>query len=104
MVLPFGCKEAIPDDVKITRIVKMNIPTYRPKYVGKNSQRDDHTDGSIERAIRVYTSNGLDGIGVHWGDISRMLTLTASKSVALGYIALNQLGIIFLPEILNSTT
>ena len=67
LVFPFGCKESIPDDVKITRIIKMDIPTYRPKYVGKNSRIDDHLDRSVERAIRVYTSNGLDGIGVHWG-------------------------------------
>ena len=89
LVLPFGCKEAIPDDVKITRIVKMNIPTYRPKYVGKNSQRDDHTDGSIERAIRVYTSNGLDGIGVHWGEESDLRPLLG-KTLREWYDADNQ--------------
>ena len=75
LFLPFGCKESIPDDVKITRIVKLNIPTYRPKYVGKNSQIDDHTAGSTEKAIRVYASNGLNGIGVHWGDESDLRPL-----------------------------
>ena len=85
-VFPFGCKEAIPDDVRITRIIKMNIPTYRPKYVGKNSRIDDHTDQSIERAIRVYTSNGLDGIGVHWGDEAALQPLIG-KSLSEWYDA-----------------
>lgn len=84
LILPLGCKESVPDDVMITRIVRMNIPLYRPKYVGKNSQIDDHTDKSIERAIRVYTSNGLSGIGVHWGT-EEELQLLLGKTLAEWY-------------------
>lgn len=68
MVLPFGCKESIPNDVIINRIVQFTFKGKRPKYVGKNSGLDDHTQYGRDRGILVFTNNGLIGIGTYWGD------------------------------------
>jgi len=68
MVLPFGCKESIPNDVIINRIVQFTFKGKRPKYVGKNSRLDDHTQYGRDRGILVFTNNGLIGIGTYWGD------------------------------------
>jgi len=78
LIFPFGCKEAIPKDVKINRIVKLSIPTYRPKYVGKNSRIDDHTDQSRDVAIRVYASNGMSGLGPFRGTDEDLQKLVGS--------------------------
>ena len=73
-MLPFGCKESIPD-LQITRIVQFELKGRRPKYVGKNSQIDDHTEFGNDKGILVYTNNGLNGVGTHWGDESQLRSL-----------------------------
>lgn len=75
LILPFGCKESIPKDIRITRIVQFELRGKRPKYVGKNSQRDDHTEYGNDRGILVYTNNGLTGVGTHWGDEQALQSL-----------------------------
>lgn len=59
----FSWADDLPSDVTITRIVGFNLPTRRRKLVGKNSRRDLHGDRSSDRMIRVYASNGVDGLG-----------------------------------------
>ncbi len=53
----------LPRDVRITRIVAFDLRTRRPKYIGKNSRRDDHGIDSSDRMVRVYTDAGIDGLG-----------------------------------------
>lgn len=72
MVLPFGCKESIPNDIRISRIVQFTFKGKRPKFVGKNSRLDDHTEFGRDKGILVFTDNGLVGIGTYWGDRNSM--------------------------------
>lgn len=53
----------LPRDVKITRVVSLQLLYKRPKYVGKNGGRDDHGTGSADCVLRIYTDAGIEGIG-----------------------------------------
>ncbi|MGI9544141.1 MAG: enolase C-terminal domain-like protein [Cyclobacteriaceae bacterium] len=85
LVLPFGCKESIPNDITISRIVQFKLRGKRPKYVGKNSQRDDHTEYGNDTGVLVYTSNGLTGVGTHRGD-EKALTELLGKNLLDWYL------------------
>ena len=72
MIMPFGCKESIPDDVIVERIIQFTFKGKRPKFVGKNSRIDDHTEFGRDKGILIFTNNGLTGIGTYWGDEASM--------------------------------
>jgi len=74
-VWPFGCRESVPQDIRITRILQFELRGKRPKYVGKNARIGEHTEYGYDKGIRVYTSAGLQGIGTFWGDEAGMRSL-----------------------------
>jgi L-alanine-DL-glutamate epimerase-like enolase superfamily enzyme len=53
----------LPRDVKIVRITAFDLPSKRPKFVGKNARLDDHGDGSHDRVVTLYASDGTAGFG-----------------------------------------
>ena len=55
--------EKISLDVKITRIVGFDLPSRRPKLIGKNSRLDVHGITSSDRMVRLYTNAGVEAIG-----------------------------------------
>ncbi len=71
-----GWAAGAPPDVRITRVVAFELKLRRPKYVGKNSHRDDHGETSGDRILRIYTNTGIDGFGTSWSganDCARLL-------------------------------
>jgi len=62
----FAWADQFPKDLKITRIVSFDLRTRRKKYVGKNSRRGDHGQGSRDRMARLYTNVGVEGVGRCW--------------------------------------
>lgn len=58
--------EALPADLKITRIVSFDLHTRRAKFVGKNAVRGDHGQNSRDRMARLYTNMGVEGVGRCW--------------------------------------
>ncbi|MEX0711607.1 MAG: mandelate racemase/muconate lactonizing enzyme family protein [Pirellulales bacterium] len=55
--------DELPRDVKITRVVGFDLTSRRPKMVGRNSRLDVHGDRATDRMVRLYTNNGLEGLG-----------------------------------------
>jgi L-alanine-DL-glutamate epimerase-like enolase superfamily enzyme len=55
--------DAIPRDIRITRIVGFDVTNRRPKMVGKNSRLDVHGDHSTDRMVRIFTNAEFEGIG-----------------------------------------
>jgi len=53
----------LPADVKITRITGLDLTSRRVKFAGKNARLDVHGDRATDRMVRLYASNGLEGIG-----------------------------------------
>lgn len=51
------------DDIRITGVVGFSHTTSRDKFIGRNAKRDVHGDQSTEPVVRIYTDQGLDGIG-----------------------------------------
>lgn len=56
-------------DVVVNRVISFEVPTRRQKFVGRNAYREPHGFTSTEQMLRVYGSNGKDGIG--WSSVSR---------------------------------
>lgn len=54
---------ALAPDLRITRIVSFDLPSRRPKFVGRNSRREVHGDRATDRMVRLYTNTGLEGLG-----------------------------------------
>lgn len=52
-----------PRDVRITRIVGFDLPSRRPKLVGKNSRLGVHGDQARDRMVRLFTNAGIEGLG-----------------------------------------
>ncbi|UCD30071.1 MAG: mandelate racemase/muconate lactonizing enzyme family protein [Planctomycetota bacterium] len=52
-----------PPNLKITRIQSFNLPLKRPKFIGRNSQRNNHGDHTVEYMVRIHTNAGIDGLG-----------------------------------------
>ncbi len=59
----FSWAGILPEDIIITRIVRFDLVSYRPKMVGKNSQKDVHGDSAFDRMVRIYTNRGFEGLG-----------------------------------------
>ncbi|HEV3342737.1 MAG TPA: mandelate racemase/muconate lactonizing enzyme family protein [Pirellulales bacterium] len=53
----------LPGDVKITRAVGFNLTSRRNKTAGKNARLDVHGDRGHDRMLRIYTNQGVEGIG-----------------------------------------
>jgi L-alanine-DL-glutamate epimerase-like enolase superfamily enzyme len=51
------------EEVRITRVVRADIPTKRPKLVGKNSRLGVHGDRSRDSVVRLFTNTGVEGFG-----------------------------------------
>lgn len=79
MVLPFGCKESVPDDIIINRIVQFQFKGLRPKYVGKNSRIGEHTEYGNDKGILAFTNTGLVGIGTYRGDEASIRALIGNS-------------------------
>ena len=48
----------LPRDIRIVRITAFDLPSKRPKFVGKNARLDDHGDGSRDRSrIPTYQAS-----------------------------------------------
>lgn len=61
-----GSSSRRPDDLakhRITKITGFSHRCPRPKFVGKNSHLDDHGDSTGDRVLRVFTSEGAEGVG-----------------------------------------
>jgi L-alanine-DL-glutamate epimerase-like enolase superfamily enzyme len=54
----------IANGLRITRIVAFDLPSKRNKLAGKNARLDVHGDSAVDPMVRIYTSAGVDGIGV----------------------------------------
>ncbi len=54
---------ALPADIKITRIIGFDLVGRRPKMVGKNSRIGVHGDSAADRMVRMIASDGTEGIG-----------------------------------------
>jgi L-alanine-DL-glutamate epimerase-like enolase superfamily enzyme len=55
-------------DIKVTCVLGFKHVTKRDKFIGKNAKRDVHGDLACENVVRVYTQEGLHGVG--FGNIS----------------------------------
>jgi L-alanine-DL-glutamate epimerase-like enolase superfamily enzyme len=55
-------------DVKIACVLGFKHVTKRQKFIGKNAKKDVHGDVAYENVIRIYTQEGLHGVG--FGNIS----------------------------------
>lgn len=53
----------LPRDLKITRITAFSVPSKRNRYIGKNSHLDDHKDRGGDSMLRIFTNQGIDGLG-----------------------------------------
>lgn len=53
----------LPADLKITRAVAFQVLNQRDRVVGKNSHLDVHGDHTTDRMLRLYTNQGLEGLG-----------------------------------------
>lgn len=53
----------LPTDVKIIRITGFDLTSRRVKVAGKNARLDVHGDRATDRMVRLYASNGMEGIG-----------------------------------------
>ena len=50
-------------DVKLVRVTGFDLPSKRPKFVGKNARLDDHGDGSRDRLVVLRTNNDIQAFG-----------------------------------------
>ncbi len=71
----------LPADVKITRIVGFDCHSKRNKLVGKNAFLGVHGDSAVDQMARLYTSSGVEGIGLCRSKKEDLATLLG-KSVA----------------------
>src|SRR4029079_7966337 len=53
----------VADDVKVVRALAFDLPTKRVKFVGNHSRLDVHGDGSRDRIVQLFASDGTDGFG-----------------------------------------
>jgi L-alanine-DL-glutamate epimerase-like enolase superfamily enzyme len=63
--MPFelpGCPAAF-DDILVTCVVGFTHVARRRKLIGKNAKKDVHGDEAVDKVLRIYTSEGLDGVG-----------------------------------------
>lgn len=52
-----------PKMARITRVVGFNLTSRRNKLAGKNARLDVHGDRGHDRMLRIYTDQGVEGIG-----------------------------------------
>ncbi len=52
-----------PEGVRITRVVGFDLPSRRPRFIGKNARRDVHGIEATDRMVRLYTNAGVEGLG-----------------------------------------
>ncbi|HJT31021.1 MAG TPA: mandelate racemase/muconate lactonizing enzyme family protein [Pirellulales bacterium] len=52
-----------PKVARITRVVGFNLTSRRNKLAGKNARLDVHGDRGHDRMLRIYTDQGVEGIG-----------------------------------------
>lgn len=67
--------EAVPADLRITRIVSFDLHTRRSKFVGKNAVRGDHGAGYRDRMARLYTNMGVEAVGRCWVEEASLAAL-----------------------------
>jgi L-alanine-DL-glutamate epimerase-like enolase superfamily enzyme len=53
----------LPKDLRITRIVAFDLPLKRSKVAGRNARLDVHGDRSADGMWRIYTNQGIEGLG-----------------------------------------
>lgn len=53
----------IPGDLKVTRIIGFELPLSRSKVAGRNAVKEVHGDTSRDVMLRIYTNQGIEGIG-----------------------------------------
>ena len=54
----------IPADLKITRAIGFQVTSQRNKVAGKNARLDVHGDRSVDRLVRLFTNQDIDGLGI----------------------------------------
>lgn len=54
--------ETLPD-LKVTRVVGFQLPSQRSKIAGKNARLDVHGDRATDTMLRIYTKQGIEGLG-----------------------------------------
>lgn len=55
--------EPAPADLKVTRVVGFRVICRRSKVAGKNSRLDVHGDRATDRMLRIFTNQGVEGLG-----------------------------------------
>jgi L-alanine-DL-glutamate epimerase-like enolase superfamily enzyme len=60
------------DTLRITRVRVVTAVGKSPKYIGKNSSLEDHTDVMHEPLVRVETACGLEGLGRVRGGLAQV--------------------------------
>src|SRR5262245_18998407 len=55
--------EDVPKDLKVTRAVGFQLPSQRSKVAGKNARLDVHGDRASDRMVRLFTNQGIEGLG-----------------------------------------
>lgn len=59
----FAWADDLPSDITIKRIVGFDLPSRRSKVAGKNARLDVHGDSASDRLVRIFVSNGMEGLG-----------------------------------------
>ncbi|MEO0474307.1 MAG: hypothetical protein AAF206_32160, partial [Bacteroidota bacterium] len=75
MLFPFGCKEAVPPDVRITNVSFFTLPKARRKIPGKGAFQEELPARGRENFMRIDTDKGLSGIGYFTGSTRVARTL-----------------------------
>ncbi len=73
-----------PADIKITRITAFDVPTKRPKFIGKNARLDDHGDSSRDRMVILHASDGSQGFGCCGADEKALAALLGKPPTTAG--------------------
>src|SRR5580765_6916783 len=73
----------LPRDVKIVRVTAFDLPSKRPKFVGKNARLDDHGDGSRDRVVVLRANSGAQGIGCCRASEKALASLLGRSPVGL---------------------
>lgn len=53
----------LPRDLRVVRVIGLDLLLQRSKVAGRNSHKDVHGDRAIDRVVRLVTNHGVEGIG-----------------------------------------
>jgi L-alanine-DL-glutamate epimerase-like enolase superfamily enzyme len=74
----------VQTDVRISKITAFDLPTKRPKFIGKNARLDNHGDTSIDRVVILEGSDGTQGFGCCRADAKTLGNLLSKPPSTTG--------------------